>query len=95
MKILHNNVLIEPYLGEEKTKSGLILQQYDPQKTQRGTVIDVGPGKYVKDVGLRTPNVKIGDEVIFAMYSPHEIEIDNKKLLVLDDDEILLILNDE
>jgi chaperonin GroES len=47
----------------------------------------------LNDKGERIPmSVKVGDKVLFKKYGPDEIEVEKKKYLVGDEDDILAIL---
>ncbi len=85
---LENHVLVEPIKMETTTKSGIILPD-QKEKPEKGTVIAVGPGKMLES-GQRAPiDVKEGDIVYFTKYAPDEIEIENKKYLVIQDKSLL------
>ena len=91
---LGNRVFIEPVSVEKTTKSGIVLpDSASGDKPIMGKIIAVGAGK--KDnSGHITPMVtKIGDTVLFKKYGPDEIEIEGKKYLVADEDDILAILS--
>lgn len=90
---LANRVFIEPLDEEQKTKSGIVIPDTaEKEKPVKGKVIAVGQGK-LNEKGERIPmSVKIGDLVLFKKYGPDEIEIDGKKYLVGDEDDILAIL---
>ena len=92
LKPLSDHVLIEPLV--EETKGGIILPEtVDREKPIKGKVIATGPGK-VSEKGERVPmSVKVGDMVLFKKYGPDEIEIEGKKYLVGDEDDILAIIN--
>ena len=92
-KPLSNHLFIEPLTDEAVTKSGIVLPDTaEKEKPMQGTVIAVGPGK-LNDKGERIPmSVKIGDKVLFKKYGPDEIEVEKKKYLVGDEDDILAIL---
>ena len=92
-KPLSNRVFIEPLEDEKTTKSGIVLPDTaEREKPIRGKVVATGPGK-VNDKGERTPmSVKPGDIVLFKKYGPDEIEIDGKKYLVGDEEDILAIV---
>jgi len=92
-KPLSNHVFIEPITEEQKTKSGIVLPETaEKERPIRGKIIAVGPGK-LNEKGERIPmTVKVGDIVLFKKYGPDEIEIDDKKYLVGDEDDILAIL---
>lgn len=92
-KPLSNHLFIEPLTDEAVTKSGIVLPDTaEKEKPMQGTVIAVGPGK-LNEKGERIPmSVKIGDRVLFKKYGPDEIEVEKKKYLVGDEDDILAIL---
>lgn len=92
-KPLSNHVFLEPSEEEKTTKSGILLPDTaEREKPIRGKIIAVGPGK-LNEKGGRTPmSVKVGDIVLFKKYGPDEIEIDGKKYLVGDEDDILAIV---
>lgn len=92
-KPLSNHVFIEPVDEEKMTKSGIVIPDTaDKEKPIRGKVLAIGPGK-VNDKGERVPmSVKPGDMVLFKKYGPDEIEIEGKKYLVGDEDDILAII---
>jgi chaperonin GroES len=93
-KPLSNHLFIEPIEEEQKTKSGIVLPDTaEKEKPIKGKIIAVGPGK-TNEKGERVPMaVKVGDVVLFKKYGPDEIEIDDKKYLVGDEDDILAIIN--
>jgi chaperonin GroES len=90
---LSNHLFIEPLVEEKTTKAGIVLPEtVEKERPIKGKVIAVGPGK-LNDKGERMPmSVKIGDVVLFKKYGPDEIEIDGKKLLVGEEEDILAIL---
>jgi len=91
---LSNRLFIEPLGVEKITKSGIVLPETaSGEKPMIGKVIAIGPGKKNDKGEIAPMNVKIGDTVLFKKYGPDEIEIDGKKLLVGDEDDILAILN--
>ncbi len=79
-KPLMDRVLAELMDVEEKTESGIIIPDTAKEKPQQATVIEVGD-----DVEL----VKKGDVVVFEKYAGNEIKIDDKKYVILKEDEIL------
>ena len=92
-KPLSNHLFLEGLEEEKKTKSGIVLPETaEREKPVRGKVVAVGPGK-LNEKGERVAmSVKVGDVVLFKKYGPDEIEIEGKKYLVGDEDDILAIL---
>jgi chaperonin GroES len=92
-KPLSNHLFLEPLAEENVTKSGIVLpDNAEREKPVKGKVLAVGPGK-LNEKGERVPmSVKVGDVVLFKKYGPDEIEIEKKKYLVGDEDDILAII---
>lgn len=92
-KPLSNRVFIEAIEGEQVTKSGILLPETaEKEKPVKGKVVAAGPGK-INEKGERIAmSVKVGDVVLFKKYGPDEVEVDGKKYLVGDEDDVLAIL---
>lgn len=89
---LGKRVLVQPDEVEQVTKGGLVLppSASDDKRPATGKIVKLGIGQFKgKDIKF---DVKVGDKIYFKKYSPEEIEIDNKKYLVLDTDDILAII---
>ena len=92
-KPLSNHLFIEPLEDEKTTKSGIVLpDSAEKEKPMRGKVLAIGPGKMRDDGTVQPMAVKVGDMVLFKKYGPDEIEMDGKKYLVGDEDDVLAIL---
>jgi len=93
IKPLSNHIFIEA-LGEEKTtKSGIVLPETaEKEKPVKGKVSAIGPGKLNDKSERVAMSVKVGDVVLFKKYGPDEIEIEGKKYLVGDENDILAII---
>ncbi len=94
LKPLANRVILEPIEEQATTKSGIVIPDTaEKEKPVKGKVLATGPGK-LNEKGERTPmSVKVGDVVLFKKYGPDEIEVDGKKYLVGDEDDILAIIS--
>ena len=92
LKPLSDHVVVESVV-EEKKKGNIILPDtIEKEKSEKGKVVAVGPGKIDKD-GKRIPiQVKKGDVVLFTKYSPNEVKVDGKDYLVIKEEDILAIL---
>jgi chaperonin GroES len=92
LKPLGDRLVVEPVEKEERTASGIILPETAKEKPQEGTVLAAGPGR-TDDDGKRVPmDVKVGDVVLYAKYAGTEVKIDDKKLLILKESDILAIV---
>ena len=92
-KPLSHHLFLEPLEEEKTTKSGIVLpDSAEREKPIKGKVLAVGPGK-MNDKGERVMmSVKVGDVVLFKKYGPDEIELEGKKYLVGDEDDILAVV---
>ena len=93
LKPLGDKVVVEVIDEPQTTASGLVLPDSAKEKSQRGKVLAVGPGKYL-DNGSREPiDVNVGDTVVFAKYGGTEIELDGRELMILSQRDIHAVLS--
>ena len=92
LKPLADRLVVEPIEQEEMTASGIILPETAKEKPQQGKVIAAGPGRTDEDGDRIAMDVKVGDRVLYAKYSGTEIKVDNKKLLILRESDVLAIV---
>jgi chaperonin GroES len=89
LRPLGDRVIVEPIEKEEMTSGGIYVPETAKEKPQEGKVIAVGPGQ-VRDDGNRNPmDVAEGDRVIYAKYAGTEFKINDQKLLILSERDIL------
>jgi len=92
LKPLGDRLVVEPIEREERTASGIILPETAKEKPQEGKVLAAGPGR-TDDDGDRIPmDVKVGDTVLYAKYAGTEVKINDKKLLILKESDVLAIV---
>ena len=83
LKPLGDKVVVEVVDEPMTTSSGIVLPDTAQEKSQRGTVLAVGPGK-VLDNGDREPmEVSEGDTVVFAKYGGTEVSLEGRELMIL------------
>jgi len=75
LKPLHDRVIVKVEETENTTESGLILTQTAQDKSNRGMVVAVGPGKYEYGVWIEM-TVKAGDTVMFELAQATNMESD-------------------
>jgi chaperonin GroES len=92
IKPLHDRVIVKRIEEGEQVRGSIIIPDSAKEKPQEGEVIAVGEGKYMEDGSRQTPDVKVGDRVLFGKYSSSEIKIDGQELLIMREDEILGII---
>ncbi len=90
LRPLGGHIIVEMTEKEHKTASGIILPDMgDKERPEQGTVIAVGPGKFLDNGTRQVMEVKVGDVVVFKKYGPDEVEVDGKKYLVVGADDIM------
>jgi chaperonin GroES len=94
LKPLADRLVVRPLEGEEVTPSGIVLPETAKEKPQKGEVLSVGLGARDEDGKRIAMDVRVGDKVLFAKYAGTEIKIDNEKLLILRESDILAIVED-
>ncbi len=87
LKTVLNKIIVEPVEAETKTASGIIIPDSAKEKPQKGIVIATGKGKSDEPM-----EIKAGDSVLFGKYSGTEVHIDDKKYLVMNQSDILVVL---
>jgi chaperonin GroES len=92
LRPLHDRIIIERLLEDEKTAGGLFIPDAAKEKPQRGKVVAVGKGKIQDDGSIRALDVKAGDTVLFGKYAGTEVKIDNNERLIIREDDILAIV---
>ena len=88
---LGDRVLVKP-VPEEESSFGILLAQTVKEKSEKGEIIAVGPGKTVDNGSIVPMNVKVGQKVLFKKYAPDEIKVGKEELLIISESDILAII---
>jgi len=89
---LDDRVLLKPTEAEDRTATGIYLPEGAKEKPMTGKVLATGPGK-LNDDGSRTPlSIKKGDTVLFGKYSGTEVDLEDEKVVIMRENELLGIL---
>ncbi len=78
-------------IEERTTNGGIVIPETVGEKSQRGVVIAVGPGKY-ENGKIRKLSLKNNDNIIFAKYSGSEITVKGKDYLIIKESDIIAII---
>jgi len=89
---LGDRVVVKALARETVTKSGLVLPDTAKEKPQEGEILAVGPGKVLDNGKRTTPEVKVGERVLFARYAGTEIKIDGEEYLILRESDVMGIV---
>ena len=90
---LHDRILVERMVEEEKTEGGLYIPDTAKEKPQRGNVIAVGRGRIDNDGNAKPLEVSEGDKVLFSKYSGTELKLDGREYLMIREDDVLGIIH--
>lgn len=89
---VEDRLVIEPIREELTTPSGLVLPEGVSQKSQKGKIVAVGPGRISSDGNLRIkPTVHIGDTVLYPRHTGFEVDFDGNVAVVLRESDILSV----
>lgn len=89
MKPINDRIIVKPNFSEDKTmtKGGILLPETAREKSYRGEVIAVGPGKDGKAL-----TVKPGDIVLYGgEYAGRKFTHDGNDYIVMREDDILIV----
>ncbi len=92
LKPLGDKVIIKALEEESKTKGGIVLPDTAKEKPQEGEVIAVGPGRVLENGKVVSPEVKVGDRVLFGKYSGTEVKVGAEDYLITSESDILAII---
>lgn len=91
IKPLGNRVIVKPQDQESKTKSGIIIPDTAKEKSHRGKVLSVGPGK-CEDGKMIEMTVKPNDVVLYKEYAGDEFKLDGEEVIILSESDIIAIV---
>jgi chaperonin GroES len=90
---LNDKVIIDPETPPDVSKGGIAIPDCAKQRSDRGTVVAVGPGAISQKTGERLPMVlKPGNTVLFPMYVGQEIKVNGKEMKVMTEDDVLAVV---
>ncbi|QDU79274.1 10 kDa chaperonin [Polystyrenella longa] len=89
LKPLDDRIVVKQIEAEETTAGGIVLPDAAKEKSQRGEVVALGPGRLL-DSGERCPiGLEVGDQVLFGKYGGSDIEVDGEEVKILRESDIL------
>jgi chaperonin GroES len=89
---LHDRVVVKREPEERKSPGGIVIPDTAGEKPTFGKVIAVGQGKVLDNGQTRTPDIKVGDRVLFGKYSGTEVKVDNQELVVMREDDVMAVV---
>ena len=90
---LADRIVVKALEAQEVTKGGIVLPDTAKEKPQEGKIVAVGKGKILDSGEVRSPEVKVGDRVLYGKYSGTEITTkDGEELLIMKEEDIFAIV---
>ncbi len=79
-------------IDERTTEGGIIIPETVVDKSQKGVVVAIGPGKVV-DGKVQKLTLKCNDHVIFGKYVGTDITIKGRDYLIIKEDDIIAVVD--
>jgi chaperonin GroES len=92
LRPLGDRVVVLPTEKESRTPSGIVLPESAKEKPQEGRIVAAGNGNRDEKGDRIAMDVKVDDVVLYAKYAGTEVKIEDKKLLILKESDILAIV---
>ena len=86
---LEDRVVVVPVEAEERTAGGIVLPDTAKEKPQRGKVKAIGAGKLLENGKRAEMSVAVGDEVLYGKYTGTDIEVNNEKVKIMRESDLL------
>lgn len=86
---LNDRIIVERLPEESMTESGIIIPDVAKEKPSKGKVVAAGNG-----VNGEPLEVEAGDLILFGKYSGQEVTIDDKELLIMQEEDVLAVIED-
>ena len=92
MKCLGDVVMVMEHKGRDASDGGIILPEGSKQRTYKGSVIAVGPGKPLPDGGRFPMTVRVDDVVAYPERTGDKVKIDGQELLAIPEQYVICVL---
>jgi chaperonin GroES len=89
IKPLYDRILVKRVEEEDQKIGGIIIPDTAKEKPQEGEVIAVGAGRVLENGERQTPDVNVGDKILFGKYSGTEVKHGDEEYLIMREDDIL------
>ena len=90
---LADRVVVQALEDTEQMRGGLYIPDTAKEKPMQGTIVAVGPGKLSEENERITPDVAVGQKVLYGKYSGTEVSVDGEDYLILRESDILAIIS--
>lgn len=87
---LGDRIVVRRAESQERSVGGIIIPDNAKEKPVQGTVVAVGAGIHGADA---TPDVRVGDVVLFGKYGGTEVIVDGDAFVVLREDDVIGVVD--
>lgn len=95
MRPMYDRAVLKRVEAGEKTPGGIFIPPSAQEKSDKGIVVAVGPGRLLQDGTLRQLDLQVGDTVLFGKYSGTEIKVSVKQGEKLVDEDRVIVKEDD
>ena len=96
---LHDWTIIRLHEPKEISAGGIIIPDFARDIPTEGTVVAIGPGRYIKEPGKKEKffptTLKPGQKIYFMEYATLEVELDDKEIIFIREEDILGTMEDD
>jgi chaperonin GroES len=89
---LHDRIIVKRLEEERTSAGGIVIPDSATEKPIQGKVLAVGNGKILDDGKIRSPDIKVGDTILFGKYGGTEVKVDGEELLVMREDDVMAVI---
>jgi chaperonin GroES len=95
LKPVGDHIIVKAVSKEETSVSGIIIPDtIDKERSERGEVIAVGPGRELEAGKRSSMDVVVGNQVLFLFkkYAPDEVKVDGQEFLIIRMEDVMAII---
>jgi len=93
LKPVGDHIIVKAISKEETSVSGIIIPDtIDKERSERGEVIAVGPGRELEGGKRSSMDVAVGNKILFKKYAPDEVKIDGQEFLIIRAEDVMAII---
>lgn len=89
---LADRVVVKPLEEAEQMHGNLYIPDTAKEKPQQGEVVAVGPGKIADNGDRVSPELEVGNRVLYGKYSGTEVTVAGEEYLILRESDVLAVL---
>lgn len=91
LRPLHDRLLVQREGAVLSSLGAIVVSDSDGERSQRGEVVAVGPGRVQASGGLRPLGIKVGDRVRFGKLVGIEVKVSGKPLVMLRETDVVSV----